>query len=158
MCIQKATEFELLPILFCYPWLGRSCEYFEMPKYDLLVKIQNLCNNWLHLLSPSCFFAISWVLLVVPILSGWGWVMENLNLHSSAALREFRSFRCHFWTIHLQCCCCHSQGSLFFVIKGETSLAKTPFLRWFYKKLGPFYKKLNFDNLSRPKSQNVRKC
>ena len=108
MCIQKATEFELLPILFCYPWLGRSCEYFEMPKYDLLVKIQNLCNNWLHLLSPACFFAISWVLLVVPILSGWGWVMENLNLHSSAALREFRSFRCHFWTIHLQCCCCHS--------------------------------------------------
>ena len=28
----------------------------------------------------------------------------------------------------------------------------------FIKKLGPFYKKLNFGNLYRPKSQKVRKC
>ena len=51
-----------------------------------------------------------------------------------------------------------AQGSLFFVISGETSLEKTPIFSWFYKKLGPFYKKLNFDNLYRPKSQKFRKC
>ena len=32
------------------------------------------------------------------------------------------------------------QGSLFYVISGETSREKTPFFSWFYKKLGPFYK------------------
>ena len=36
---------------------------------------------------------------------------------------------------------------------------KLPFLADFYKKkLGPFYKKLNFGNLYRPKSQKVRNC
>ena len=38
---------------------------------------------------------------------------------------------------------CHNlyQGSLFFVISGETSWEKTPIFSWFYKKLDPFYKK-----------------
>ena len=48
--------------------------------------------------------------------------------------------------------------TLFYVISGETSWEKTPILSWFYRKLGPFYRKLNFDNLYRPKSQKVRKC
>ena len=28
--------------------------------------------------------------------------MANLNLHSSTALQEFRSFGCHFWCSYLQ--------------------------------------------------------
>ena len=34
------------------------------------------------------------------------------------------------------------QGSLFLVIREETSLSNTHFLGWFYKKLGTFHKKL----------------
>ena len=49
------------------------------------------------------------------------------------------------------------QGSLFSVISGETSLEKLLFLADFIKKLDPFYKKIFFDNLYRPKSQKVRK-
>ena len=50
------------------------------------------------------------------------------------------------------------QGSLLSVISGETSWEKTHTFSWFYKKLGPFYKKNYFDNLYRPKSQKVRRC
>ena len=46
-----------------------------------------------------------------------------------------------------------SQGSLFFVIKRETSLEKTPIFSWFYKKLGLFYKNSILTIFTQPKAK-----
>ena len=104
MCIQKATDFERLPILFCYPWSDASS--LKCPKKTCWWEFGNdittgcICCPLLASLPwvGCCWLRLSW-------LADWAWVMENLNLHSSTALQKFRSFGCHFWTIHLQCCC-----------------------------------------------------
>ena len=51
-----------------------------------------------------------------------------------------------------------SRGLYSPLFRGKPPEKKLLLLADFIKKLGPLYKKLNFGNLYRPKSQKVRKC
>ena len=105
----------------------------------------NCCSN-LNMDSPEKIkIGTTWIYLHTHLLT----ISASLKVNKLDATLDCKVLSaCHTlgWDlekiqIFLQSPFIARQGSPFFLIKGETSLAKTPFLRWFYKKLGPFYKK-----------------